>query len=157
MTKTARRLFNKRSAGLFHLSRVLNQAQYSTIKLQLLHPAHQQHVNILLRRKKNKPWPVYVSIQPADSSKKSDANPLTEILKNPTKVVLLRVCVCVFVCVLKGRFPDWISITERHEQWAWLLALWQFCKIVFEVPVVTSDFTVFYCPMQEGLMSALVL
>uniref|UniRef100_A0A8C3AJK4 Splicing factor 45 n=1 Tax=Cyclopterus lumpus TaxID=8103 RepID=A0A8C3AJK4_CYCLU len=28
--------------------------------------------------------------QPADSSKKSDANPLTEILKNPTKVVLLR-------------------------------------------------------------------
>lgn len=32
-----------------------------------------------------------VFVQSADSSKKSDANPLTEILKNPTKVVLLRV------------------------------------------------------------------
>uniref|UniRef100_A0AAX7UN49 Splicing factor 45 n=1 Tax=Astatotilapia calliptera TaxID=8154 RepID=A0AAX7UN49_ASTCA len=31
-----------------------------------------------------------VFFQSADSSKKSDANPLTEILKNPTKVVLLR-------------------------------------------------------------------
>lgn len=33
--------------------------------------------------------------QPGDNVKKSDANPLTEILKNPTKVVLLRVCVCL--------------------------------------------------------------
>uniref|UniRef100_A0A665U5D7 Splicing factor 45 n=1 Tax=Echeneis naucrates TaxID=173247 RepID=A0A665U5D7_ECHNA len=31
-----------------------------------------------------------VSIQIADSSKKTETNPLTEILKNPTKVVLLR-------------------------------------------------------------------
>ncbi|KAM6895653.1 splicing factor 45 [Xenentodon cancila] len=31
-----------------------------------------------------------VSVQSVDQGKKSDANPLTEILKNPTKVVLLR-------------------------------------------------------------------
>ncbi|XP_078098944.1 splicing factor 45 isoform X1 [Sander vitreus] len=34
--------------------------------------------------------PFALSLPLADSSKKSDANPLTEILKNPTKVVLLR-------------------------------------------------------------------
>lgn len=68
---------------------------------QLLHPANQQPVNgfggeILRGGKKKRLTFVSVSIQPADPSKKSEANPLTEILKNPTKVVLLRVCLCVF-------------------------------------------------------------
>lgn len=40
---------------------------------------------------------------PADASKKSDSNPLTEILKCPTKVVLLRVR-----CRWKTCWPTWV-------------------------------------------------
>lgn len=73
-----------------------------------------------------------VSVQPADSSKKTEANPLTEILKNPTKVVLLRVCVSeqtLFLVRYKNapglrykdiKYINHIALKTTEQQWIWL-------------------------------------
>lgn len=96
------------TAELFHLSSVLNQApKFWTVPHKSTYrptpsvapssiPAACKYSD-----DKEKITITSVFFQSADSSKKSDANPLTEILKNPTKVVLLRVRVSL--CAVK--FP----------------------------------------------------
>ncbi|CAL8278688.1 splicing factor 45 isoform X1 [Gadus morhua] len=73
---------------------------------------------------------VEVGVPPADPGKKSDPNPLTEILKCPTKVVILR------NMVGRGEVDEDLEgeTKEECEKYGKVIRC-----VIFEIPVVTDD------------------
>uniref|UniRef100_A0A8D3ALY3 Splicing factor 45 n=1 Tax=Scophthalmus maximus TaxID=52904 RepID=A0A8D3ALY3_SCOMX len=78
-------------------------------------------------KRKDAPWFLFSR---SDPSKKSDANPLTEILKNPTKVVLLR------NMVGRGEVDEDLEgeTKEECEKYGKVIKC-----VIFEIAVVTDD------------------